>query len=152
MISGVVTLVMRSPDDTPLSDAGSKPGAPTEIGATVSITTVSASDRRLGRPVALTALATMSWVPFASTVVLIDHNPDALALAEPITVAPSNKVTVAMASADPVSRGVASRVTLSTADCPVSDPTVRSGTLGVADSTVTAVFTRRAACPLLYRT
>ena len=53
-------------------------------------------------PATSVALAVIAWTPGASAVVATDHAPAALARPVPTTVAPSNSVTVAFASAVPV--------------------------------------------------
>ena len=102
---GLVTLVMLSVVDTPLSEAASRSGAEGAAGATVSMVTDKAPDAALRLPAASAALAVMLWVPFASVEAAIVHVP-AAATPVPITVAPSNKVTVLPASAVPVKVGV----------------------------------------------
>ena len=55
------------------------------------------------RPAALVSLAVMVWLPWASPVGVNDQTPLALAVVVPRTVEPSLSVTVALASAVPVS-------------------------------------------------
>ena len=62
---GVVTLVMLSVLDTPLSDAATRSGADGAAGATVSMVTDKAADAALTLPATSVALAVMLWVPFA---------------------------------------------------------------------------------------
>ena len=79
---------------------------------------------------------------------MIDHTPPAFALPVPMIVVPLNKVTVALASADPVKVGAVTLVMLSVLEGPLSDALLRSGTLGVlARSMVMAEPTSTLACP-----
>ena len=55
------------------------------------------------RPAALVSLAVMVWAPCARPVGVNDHTPLPLAVVLPSTVEPSVSVTVALASAVPVS-------------------------------------------------
>ena len=61
------------------------------------------SEEQPVRPAALVSLAVTVWVPWARPVGVNDQTPVALAVVVPSTVAPSLSVTVALASAVPVS-------------------------------------------------
>ena len=96
------------------------------FGATVSMVTDSALDAALTLPATSVALAVMLWTPFARVEAAMVHVPP-VATPVPITVVPSNKVTVLPASAVPVKVGVVTLVMLSVLDMPLSDAAVRSG-------------------------
>ena len=70
-------------------------GADGAAGATVSMVTAKAADAALRLPALSVAVAVMLWTPSASVVAVMVHFPVvALALAVPITVVPSYRVTV----------------------------------------------------------
>ena len=70
------------------------------FGATVSMVTDSLLEAALTLPATSVALALMLWVPFASVEAAMVHLPPT-AMPVPITVVPSNRVTVLPASALP---------------------------------------------------
>ena len=88
--------------------------------------------RRSRLPAASAALAVMLWVPSARVEAVMVHCPAIVAMPVPITVVPSNKVTVLPASAVPVKVGVVTLVMLSVLDAPLSEAATRSGTDGAA--------------------
>ena len=136
---GVLTLVVLSVFDVPLSDVTARSGTLGVTGAAVSIVTVSTPEAALTLPARSVALATIAWTPFANGLAAMDHTPAASAWLLPTTVAPSNSVTVALASAVPVNVGVVTLVVLSVFDGPLSDPTARSGALGTTGAVVSTV-------------
>ena len=83
---GVVTLVMRSVDDTPLSEAAVRTGAD-GAAALVSIVTASAGDSGLTTPETV-SVAAIWYVPAASFELVIVQVPAVLATAVPSTVVP----------------------------------------------------------------
>ena len=96
--------------------------------------TDSAPEAALTLPARSVALALRLWTPFARVEAATLHLPP-VATPVPITVVPSNKVTVLPASAVPVKVGVAALVMLSVLDLPLSDAAVRSGADGPAGAT-----------------
>ena len=103
---GVVTLVMLSVLDTPLSDAASRSGADGAAGAMVSMVTGKAAEAALTLPATSVALAVMLWVPFARVDVVANQSPFTVVMPVPTWVVPSNRVTVLPASAVPVKVGI----------------------------------------------
>ncbi len=99
-------------------------------------------------PVALVAVAVMTFKPFvAKGVVVMAQLPSPPATTEPTSTLSANNLTVTLAPAVPEKVGVVSLVTLSTVENPVSDPTARSGALGdegkpTTEATAAAAFTR----------
>jgi hypothetical protein len=64
--TGVVTSVLLSVFDGPVSDAGSRSGVDGAAGALLSIVTDSPADSTLALPAASVALAVMLWAPAVS--------------------------------------------------------------------------------------
>ena len=77
------------------------------------------------RPAALVSLAVTVWLPWAKPVGVNDQTPLALAVVVPSTVEPSLRVTVALASAVPVSASL--EVTLLRRRCHAPAPSVTVG-------------------------
>ena len=90
----------------------------------------------------------MLWVPFAGVEAAMVQSPAAEATPVPITVVPSNRVTVLPASAVPVKVGVVTLVMLSVLDTPVSDAVIRSRACGRAGAVVSMVIDRAAEAAL----
>ena len=109
---GVVTLVMLSVLDTPLSDAATRSGL-TGRGAVVSMVTDKAAEAALTLPATSVALAVMLWVPSARVERGDGPGPGRRGDAGADPVVPSNSVTVLPASAVPVKVGVVTLVMLS---------------------------------------
>jgi hypothetical protein len=68
---GVVTLVILSVLDAPLSDASARSGTDGAVGAVVSIVTDNTVDATLTLPATSAAVAVMLWVPAASAEVVM---------------------------------------------------------------------------------
>ena len=141
---GVVTLVMLSLFDAPVSDAGVRSGADGAAGAIVSIVTASAAEGALTLPAVSASVAVNEWLPLPSAVLVMLQVPPAVATALPTGVVPSSNVTVLPAGAEPVKVGVVTLVTLSVFDAPVSDAGVRSGAEGAAGVVVWIVTAKAA--------
>ena len=131
---GVVTLVMLSVLETPLSDAAIRSGRLGAAGAVVSMVTTSAGDAILALPATSVCFAVTVCAPVASVALLIDQLPERSTVPVPSTVVPlvSNRVTTAPTSPVPVKVGVVTLVRLSVLDVPLSDAVVRSGAPGAA--------------------
>ena len=85
---GVVTEVMLSVEDTPVSDAAVRSSAAGAVGDVVSMVIVSADDGdEVFEPTV--AVTVMAWAPVASTGVVNVHTPEPLAVTVPMSVAPS---------------------------------------------------------------
>ena len=102
----------------------------------VSIVTVSAPEAGLTLRARSVAFALIAWAPAANALVVTDQSPLASAWPTPTEVAPSNSVTVALASAVPVKVGLVTLVVLSVPDEPLSDAAARSGALGATGAGV----------------
>ena len=118
-----------------MSDAAVRSGADGAAGTAVSMVTDKAADAALRLPAASVALAVMLWTPSASVEAVMVHCPARVAMPVPITVVPSNRVTVLPASAVPVKVGVVTLVMLSVLDAPLSEAATRSG-IGRGGATV----------------
>ena len=129
---GVVTLVMLSVLDKPLSDAVSRSGADGAAGAVVSMVTAKAS--RYSAEVARHIRCLGGDAVGSCRQGRGGDGPRSRSVATPVptTVAPSNKVTVLPASAVPVKVGLVTLVRLSVLDKPLSEAATRSGTVGTA--------------------
>ena len=103
---GVVTLVMLSVLDAPLSEAAIRSGADGALGGVVSIVIDNAVDARLTFPAASVAFTVMLCTPCARVELVIVQLPEPFAVALPIWVVPLNSVTVLFDSAVPVKVGV----------------------------------------------
>src|SRR6195952_5916394 len=77
--AGVVTLVMLSVLDAPVSDDASRSGAPGATGAAVSMVTASAAEAVLTLPARSVAFALTACTPFANVLLVIDQAPPASA-------------------------------------------------------------------------
>ena len=93
--------------------------------------------------------ASIAWVliwctPSLSAADWMDQLPTVLALPVPICSTPSNRMTVAFASAVPMNTGVAIRVRSSVLDTPVSDVGAMFATLGDAGAVVSTTTVRTA--------
>ena len=140
---GVVTLVMLSVDELPLSLAAVKSGVPGAAGGVVSIVIVNAADVAPVLPATSVARAEKLWAPVASTVfTVIIQTPELSATPVPRVVVPSSNVTVAPGSVVPVKVGEVFFVRLSVLDDPVSVAAVRSGAEGAAGGVVSIVATK----------
>src|ERR1700730_10527857 len=93
-----VLLVIASPT-VPLS--GENDAIVGALGTWVSTVTASAADTAPMVPAASVAVAVKLWTPLASTAVAKFHAPVPFAVAVPSSVAPSNTLTVLLASAGP---------------------------------------------------
>ena len=127
---GVVSPVMLSVLDAPVSDAVSRSGTVGAAGPLVSIVTDSAADCALTL-LPLLARAVMLLTPVVSTDVVIVHAPLISAVAEPTTVPLASSSTISPALAVPVNVGVLTLVMLSVLEAPLSEAVVRAGALGV---------------------
>ena len=130
---GVVSLVILSVSDSPVSDPAARSGADGAAGLPVSIEIARPADAAETLPAASVAVIVIVCAPSLSVeaVMLQLPLPSAVALPTvPATELPS--VTVLPASAVPVNVGVLSLVTLSVLELPESDPLARSGAAGVA--------------------
>ena len=135
---GVVTLVMPSMLDDPVSEAALRAGVDGATGAEVSIVTDVTAEATPTLPAASVAFAVMLCAPLPSAeLVMLQLPPVATAL--PICVVPSNKVTVLPASAVPVKVGVVTLVMPSVLDEPVSEATIRFGVDGATGAPVSIV-------------
>src|SRR3978361_616703 len=77
--AGVVTVVMLSVLDAPVSNDASRSGVPGATGAAVSMVTASAAEAVLTLPARSVALATIAWTPFVNALPVIDQAPPASA-------------------------------------------------------------------------
>src|SRR3954453_4029493 len=141
---GVVSLLLRPLATVPVCGAASSVielivGAP---GAVVSIMTESPPEAVPVLPAASVALAVIVWLPEASVDVAMLQLPLPWAVPLPTLVAPSNSVTVLLASAVPVKVGVATLVRLSVLDEPESEAVARSGAEGAVGAVVSIVTDR----------
>jgi len=139
---GVVTLVISSLLDVPLSLAAVMSGVEGMAGAVVSMVMLSALDATLVLPAASVALAVMLCVPSLRALTVMPGELYAAAVPLPTCVAPSKRVTVLPASAAPVKAGVVVLVMLSVLDEPVSVAAVMSGAVGAAGAVVSIVAER----------
>jgi hypothetical protein len=137
--TGVVTLVISSVDEMPLSEVATRSGVPGAAGAVVSMVTGSTLDATPTLPAWSVAFAVIVCVPSPRTPEVIDQRPAALAMPEPTAVAPSNNATFEFASAVPVNIGVVTLVVLSVAEPPLSEAVARSGLPGAAGAVVSIV-------------
>jgi hypothetical protein len=85
---GVVTLVIRSLLELPLSEAELRLGVEGAAGAVVSITTVEMLEAALTLPAVSLALTLRLWLPSASTELVIVQLPPPLAVVVPSSVVP----------------------------------------------------------------
>src|SRR5439155_1255560 len=131
---GVVTLVMLSVLELPLSLAAVRSGAEGAAGALVSIVMLRAPEAPDTLPAASVALAVILCVPVVRAVLRVIPAALAYAAAVPLpTWTPSLKsVTVLPVSAVPVKAGVVLLVMLSVLELPVSVAAVISGVAGAA--------------------
>src|ERR1700735_3088137 len=141
LMVGVVTLVMWSALEAPLSEAVARTGTFGAAGAVVSTVTASAADATLV-PLVSIAFAVIECFPLARVFDVIDQAPAALALSVPTSVAPSKRSTVALASALPENVGAVTLVTLSVLERPLSEAAVRSGALGAGGTGAPSVIAR----------
>src|SRR4051794_23270058 len=135
---GVVTLVILSLPELPLSDAVARSGVEGAAGAAVSMVTASVPEAALVLPGASVGGAVMLCDPFVRVELAIVQLPP-VATAGPISVVPSNSVTVVPASAVPVKVGVVTLVMLSVTEMPLSDAVARSGVDGAPGAVVSMV-------------
>ena len=126
---GVVSVVMLSVLEAPVSDAAVMSGVEGAAGAAVSIATDMAADAGLVWPRLLVAVAVITSVPWPRVGVTVQL-PLESAVVVPIRVEPEYSFTVLPASAVPVNVGVVSLVRLSVLDAPVSEAAIRSGVDG----------------------
>ena len=126
---GVLTLVILSVVDEPLSLAAAKSGV-VMVGLVTSIVTVNAADAVPMFPAASLARAVMVCGPPASVLEVMVQFPNPSAFAEPMEVAPSNSVMSTPGSLVPLNVGVVVFVMLSLFEVPVSLASAKSGVEG----------------------
>ena len=137
---GVVSLVMLSVLELPLSVPAVMSGALGAPGAVASMVTARPEDATLVLPAKSVALAVMVWAPADRAEVVMVQLPEPSAVPEPIRVVPSlsYSLTVALASAVPLK--VVVLVILSVLEMPVS--VSRLGALGAFGAVVSMVMAR----------
>jgi len=130
---GVVSVVMLSVLDAPVSELATRSGA-VATGAAVSMTTVSAALAGPSLPATSSAMAVIEWVPSDSVKAEVKvQAPVAPTVTDPTEEPSTSRLTKAPGTAPvPVKVGVWSLVTLSLAEVPVSEDASRSGVPAVA--------------------
>jgi hypothetical protein len=136
---GVAALVVLSVLELPLSEAVAKSKAVGAAGAEVSTVTVKAAEALLMLPARSVAVAVMLWVPSPKVEVETLQTPLAFAEAVATCTLPSYRVTVELASAEPLTVGVAALVVLSVFELPLSEAVARSNAVGAAGAEVSMV-------------
>ena len=146
--TGMVSAVMLSLSEMPLSELALRSGTDGAAGAVVSIVTFSGSEAALVLPAVSVALTVSTCVPLDRVGEVIDQRPSLPAMTEPSAVLPSYKMTVVPASAMPLTVGVASFVMLSP-KVPLSLPAFSTGVPGLAGAVVSMVTNKGAEKPLV---
>ena len=138
MTVGAATLVSRSLETVPLSEAADKAkvGAP---GAVLSMVRTSAAEAVLVFPATSIVRAVRVWLPSARPPDWIDQLPAPSAVELPTSVAPSYSMTALLASAVPVTTGAVKRV-MRSSRLPLFDAAAKSSPVGSA-ATVSMVTT-----------
>lgn len=136
---GVVTSVILSVLEAPLSDAAARSGALGAAGAVVSIVTERTALAGPVLPATSVAFAVIAWMPCASALDVIVQLPPLSAWAAPATIAPLNSVIAEFGSAVPLKTGVVTLVMLSVDEMPLSEAAARSGVLGAAGALMSMV-------------
>jgi hypothetical protein len=136
---GVVSFVILSVLEVPVSEPAVISGAAGADGADISIVMLSSADAVLMLPAASVAFTVTVWTPAVSAdAVMFQLPPPAVAVPSTVVPSVSYSVTVLPVSAVPVKVGVVSFVRLSVDDEPVSEPAVISGAEG-ADGAVVSI-------------
>ncbi len=138
----VVSLVMLSVSDNPVSLAAARSGVPGASGAVVSMVTVRAEEAAEVLPAASVAVAVMLLTPSVSVAVVMLQLPAPSAVAVPALTPLTNSSIEALAAASPVTVSVVSLVRSSLLEEPVSLPAVRSSVVGAAGAVVSMVTFR----------
>lgn len=138
-IAGVLSDVMSSVLDVPVSLAASKSGTLRVAGEVVSTVTASAVEATLVLPAASVAVAEMLCVPSLNVGDVKDQFPVPSAVVLPSEVAPAKTSIAALASDVPLKVGVSSAVMLSEFEEPESLAASKSGSLGAAGALVSMV-------------
>lgn len=140
---GVVSLVMLSVFELPLSLAALKSGVVGADGALVSTVTANTEDADEALPATSVAVAVTLWLPAAMVEAVMLQLPEPSEVVEPkLPSILELKLTLTLASAVPLKVGVVSLVLLSVSELPVSLPASISGVPGADGAVVSIVMAR----------
>lgn len=141
---GVVSLVMLSVFELPVSVPSVISGTEGAAGANVSIVMARAGEAGLIFPAVFVAVAVILWLPSVRTLLVMLQLPIKFAVVVPMILPVTDDIrfTVLFACAVPVNVGVLSFVMLSVLEMPVSVPAVMLGVEGAGGTDASIIIAR----------